>query len=611
MANTKSFGYIPGLDGIRALAVLAVIAYHLNLPFAQGGFLGVTVFFVLSGFLITSLLIWEWEHTATINLKQFWIRRAKRLLPAMILLLIILNVFIPFFRLELVANLRQDSIAAFFYYSNWYYIFQDIPYFEAFGITSLLTHFWSLAIEEQFYIFWAPLTLLLLKWIRNRKAIFTLLLFGAALSATAMTLIYEPDLDPSRVYYGTDTRLFSLLIGASFAIPLKKISIKLNRWSLEILGLIGILTFIVMTIFINQYDHFIYQGGMAILSIATAGLVLSMKVPSNLFIRRFLELQPLKWIGLRSYGIYLWHYPVILLTTPNVNVDGIDYFLVLFQITLSLLLAAISYTIIEKPIRRGQFRFTVKNSTMIAISIGFLFGLSNQNYINETAHSQMIMDHSEINLEPIPLNEKDIGIKQVPKLDFTLTQPNQKPPVEEKVHSPTSSKNQNTPPVKKEMTTKITAIGDSVLIIPGPLLKKKFANITVDAKVSRQMHAAKDIVRQLKAKNQLGEIVVIELGTNGPFPEKTITDLMNTIGKERKVLFINVRVPRQWESIVNKRLIEAKKKHGNMIIVDWYATSANHPDYFAKDGVHLQPKGAQVYANMIEKAIQKAAAASK
>jgi peptidoglycan/LPS O-acetylase OafA/YrhL len=616
MANNKSFRYIPGLDGIRALAVLAVIAYHLNLPFAQGGFLGVTVFFVLSGYLITSLLVWEWEQTAAINLKDFWVRRAKRLLPAMFLLLIILNAFIPFLRPDLVTNLRKDSIAAFFYYSNWHFIFQEIPYFDAFGITSLLTHFWSLAIEEQFYIFWAPVTLLFFQFFKKRLSVFVILMLGAITSAIWMMVVYEPDLDPSRVYYGTDTRLFSLLIGASFAFPYKRIisnKSKITRWILEIIAMFGLITFIAMTIGINQYDRFIYQGGMVLLSIATAGWVASMTAPSSLFINRFLEWKPLKWIGLRSYGIYLWHYPIILLTTPNSNAGGINYTLVTFQIMLSFLLAALSYTFVEKPIRQGPFRFNLKNSAGIVISIGLLFCLSNSYYLNQRVHSQSQIANTEIHLQTFTLNEKDIGIQKAPKPDFHSIQPrpNPNPPIEENVQPSDSKENQSTPPVKKIITAKINAIGDSVLIIPGPLLKKKFPNITVDAKVSRQMSAAGDIIKQLKAKNQLGEIVVIELGTNGPFPEKTITNLMNTIGKDTKVLFINVRVPRQWESVVNERLAEANKKHANMEIVDWYTTSAKHPEYFAKDGVHLRPKGALAYANMIERAIAKAVVPSK
>lgn len=578
------------MDGLRALAVLSVIAYHLNLPLAAGGFLGVTVFFVLSGFLITSLLAWEWEHSQTIDLKHFWIRRAKRLLPAMFLVLLALNVFIPVFQPELVTNLHKDTLAAIFYYSNWHYIFRDLSYFESFGITSLLTHFWSLAIEEQFYIIWAPIILCSFKWIKNRKILFFLMMIGAGFSAVWMMMVYEPGLDPSRVYYGTDTRLFSLLIGSSFALllprqPLTNHVSKARIWAFEILAIIGLLVFLFMVVYTNQYDSFVYRGGMVVLSITTALLTLSLAVPCTVWVKKILEWKPLRWIGIRSYGIYLWHYPVIMLMNSSVNTGGINYVKITFEVTLTFILASMSYTFIEKPIRHSTFRFNAKNSIAIVTAITFLIGFANS-VPKFSSPKIAVAFHREINHQPV---EKTIAKTVLPEENNVEAQPK---------------------PVPSITTEKITAIGDSVLIIPAPLLKEKFSNIMIDAKVSRQMRDAFAVVNQLKKANSLGDIVIIELGTNGPFPEKTITDLLGVIGKERKVLFINVRVPRPWEAIVNKTLEEIAKKHSNMSIVDWYSTSANHNEYFVKDGVHLKPEGARAFAAMFEKAVQKAVNAS-
>ncbi|WP_169907683.1 acyltransferase family protein [Priestia abyssalis] len=579
------------MDGLRALAVLPVIAYHLNIPFAAGGFLGVTVFFVLSGFLITTLLAWEWEHCQTIDLKHFWIRRAKRLLPAMFLVLLALNVFIPVFQPELVKNLHKDTIAAIFYYSNWHYIFRDLSYFESFGITSLLTHFWSLAIEEQFYIIWAPIILCSFKWIKNRKIFIFLMMIGAGLSAVWMMMVYEPHLDPSRVYYGTDTRLFSLLIGSSFALLLPRRTLtthvsKAGIWALEITAIIGILVFLLMVVYTNQYDSFVYQGGMVLLSITTALLTLSLAVPSTVMVKKILEWKPLRWIGIRSYGIYLWHYPVIVLMNSNVNTDGINYLKITFEIALTFILASLSYTFIEKPIRHGTFRFNTKNSITLVTAICLLVGAANS-VPKFSTRKMTVAFHGEVSHHPVQ--------KTAAKIAFS----------EEKTGAEAQPK-----PVPSITTGKITAIGDSVLVIPAPFLKETFSSIMIDAKVSRQMRDAFSIVTQLKKANNLGDIVIIELGTNGPFPEKTITDLLRNIGKERKVLFINVRVPRPWEAIVNKSLEEISKKHSNMSIIDWYSTSANHNEYFVNDGVHLKPEGARAFAAMIEEAVQKAINAS-
>jgi peptidoglycan/LPS O-acetylase OafA/YrhL/lysophospholipase L1-like esterase len=669
-AGEKSFRYIPGFDGLRALAVLAVIAYHLNFPYSAGGFLGVTVFFVVSGFLITSLLLWEWEQTQKIDLKSFWIRRAKRLLPAMFLLLISLNVVVPLLKPALLTSLRQDTIAAIFYYSNWHYIFQDLSYFESYEHPSLLTHFWSLAIEEQFYILWAVAILFLLRKVKNRKGIFLLIMGGALMSVVQMLLLYDPNLDPSRVYYGTDTRIFSLLIGASFAllVPHQPLS-TMSKWALELLGIAGISVFLLMTVFTNQYDSFIYEGGMVLLSFTTAFLVLALAWRSAVIANWILECKPLKWIGIRSYGIYLWHYPVILFMNSNVNTGGIHYGKVILELTLTFLLAAISYRFVEKPIRQGNFRFRVKNSLAIATSIVLLFGLTNYVWVtnknvgasvevsgdfeedaagpsgkedirsqNEEDSSQTPVPNSDSEEEkgqtPDQSNDKEEDANKPPQdsgnEDETANPPPAqnndkeevatKPPDdngnEEAITNPLPAQN-NKPPNNNGtqppvvITEKITAIGDSVLINPGPLLQKAFPNITVDGKVSRQMRDAYDIVNQLKKANQLGDIVIIQLGTNGPFPDKTLTSLIDLIGKERKILLVNVRVPRPWESIVNKTLMEVAEKYSHTTIVDWYATSANHNEYFVSDGVHLKPAGSKAFAAMIESAVQKVVSSRK
>jgi peptidoglycan/LPS O-acetylase OafA/YrhL len=654
----EKFRYIPGFDGLRALAVLAVIAYHLNLPYSAGGFLGVTVFFVLSGFLITSLLMWEWEQTQKIDLKPFWIRRAKRLLPAMFLLLISLNVVVPLLKPALLTSLRQDTIAAIFYYSNWHYIFQDLSYFESFKNPSLLTHFWSLAIEEQFYIIWAVAILFLLKKVNNRKGIFLLIMGGALLSVVQMLLLYDPNLDPSRVYYGTDTRIFSLLIGAGFAllVPRRPLS-TMSKWAIELLGIAGISVFLLMTVFTNQYDRFIYQGGMVLLSMTTAFLVLALAWRSAVIANWILEWKPLKWIGVRSYGIYLWHYPVILFMNSNVNTGGIHYGKVILELTLTFLLAAISYSFVEKPIRQGNFHFRVKNSLAIASSIVLLVGLTNVWVTNKNvgasfevagAFEEDAVDSS--GTEDIRSQNEEDSIpnsfceekSQTPDQNEDKEEDSNKPPEdsgnedetakppptqnsdkeEEATKPPDDNGNEdvttNPPPAQHTkppnnsaqppvvITEKITAIGDSVLINPGPLLQKAFPNISVDGKVSRQMRDAYDIVNQLKNSNRLGNIVIIELGTNGPFPDKTLTSLIDLIGSDRKILLVNVRVPRPWESLVNKTLVEVAKKYSHTTVVDWYATSANHNEYFVSDGVHLKPAGSKAFAAMIESAVQKA-----
>ncbi|RNB79723.1 acetyltransferase [Brevibacillus fluminis] len=350
--------YIAGLDGLRALAVLAVIAYHLNFSWASGGLLGVGVFFVLSGYLITDILATQWKKYGQLDLKDFWIRRARRLLPAMLLMLAVVVCWTIATDRSQLPTLRSDSFAAIFYVSNWWLIFHQVSYFESFGPPSPLGHLWSLAVEEQFYLLWPLLLALGFRYVPQRGKMALLTLGGAAISAIAMALLFEPGIDPSRIYYGTDTRSFALLIGAALALiwPSAKLSSEKTspkaRFTLDLVGGVSLLAVLLMIAFTNEYDEFLYRGGMVVLSVATALLVASLAHPASR-IGKWLGCKPLRWLGVRSYGIYLWHYPVIVFTSPAVNTDGVDLTRAVLQLAASIILAALSWRFLEEPIRHG------------------------------------------------------------------------------------------------------------------------------------------------------------------------------------------------------------------------------------------------------------------
>ncbi|MFF3024220.1 acyltransferase family protein [Gottfriedia sp. NPDC057948] len=672
MSNTnKQFRYMAGLDGLRALAVLSVIAYHLNFSFASGGFLGVTVFFVLSGYLITDLLIAEWSTNQRIDLKSFWYRRAKRLLPGMFTLLLIVIAFVSLFKSSMIGNLKQDSVAAIFYYSNWWYIFHHLSYFESFANPSILNHFWSLAVEEQFYIIWPILTLLGLKYIKNKDRLFLYTLVGAIVSALLMAILFHPGSDPSRVYYGTDTRAFSLLIGASLALvwPSRKLTNNVTtsgKILIDLVGITGLLIFLLMVGKTNQYDSFLYRGGMFLLSISAAMLIAALAHPTSK-IGRFLAMRPLKWIGLRSYGIYLWQYPVIILLSPKVNTGDISLFRAICQITLIFVLAALSYHYIEDPIRKGKLGILWKNflvgninlkeffykhiviiSTFILLSGIASFGLSmlpdakdvkasseiesvqsvskqsSETVVeNDTKKppSTAIVDHDKQVTKPIRQNddkktvnneEKTVNKDEKPVTDNTNKQNNNGQTTEDS--KPVVNNNQtpntttNTKPAETNKpavsNNSVFIIGDSVVINSIPELQKTYSSLSVNAKIGRQFTEASAIIQQAKNTNSLGNIVVIELGTNGPFTVKQMSSLIELIGKDRKILFVNTRVPRPWESIVNKTLREVSSKYSNTRVVDWHSASANHNSYFSPDGVHLKPDGAKVFASLLINAIE-------
>ena len=383
--------YMPGLDGLRAVAVLVVIAYHEQFSWAPGGLLGVGVFFTLSGYLITSLLLGQWVADGRLHLRDFWLARARRLLPALFVMLAVVTAWVTIADRSRLASLRGSVAAAVTYSSNWYAIVQQQSYFARFAPAGPLDHLWSLAVEEQFYLVWPALLLLGLFFLRGRRtstvawlALPTLAL--AAASAALMAAIYQPGPDPTRVYEGTDTRAAGLLIGAALAMflvarrrpavaalsasaslptagqppaghqapgqaaPGPQAPGRPARILLDVAGFTGLAGIAVMVWRVGEYSPFLYRGGLIVLSAATLAVVAAVACPGTL-IGTALGWAPLRWIGARSYGIYLWHYPIIVLTTP-LNA-GEDLPRAAAQIAASVIVAALSWRFIEEPVRHG------------------------------------------------------------------------------------------------------------------------------------------------------------------------------------------------------------------------------------------------------------------
>lgn len=354
--------YLPGLDGLRAIAVGAVVAYHVGLGWAQGGLLGVGVFFTLSGYLITDLLLGQQEITDKLQLTDFWLRRARRLLPALFVMLAVVTAWVTLLDRSQLPAIRGAVVASAGYVSNWWLIAQHSSYFAQFGPPSPLGHLWSLAVEEQFYLIWPWLLWLGLRLRRKhpgtdtRLAAATLLL--AAASAVTMALLYRPGYDPTRVYEGTDTRAFALLIGSALAFvwPSRHLRGEITegaRWVLDGAGFAGLVVFAVLVWRTSEYSAFLYRGGMVLLALGTALMVASTASPASRF-GRILGRQPLRWLGVRSYGIYLWHFPIIVLTTPA---DGRDTLARgALQVAATIGCAALSWRYLEEPIRHGALR---------------------------------------------------------------------------------------------------------------------------------------------------------------------------------------------------------------------------------------------------------------
>ena len=601
--------YLPAFDGLRALAVVAVIAYHLNPAWLPGGMLGVGVFFVLSGYLITDLLADDYLRNGRIDLRGFWWRRARRLLPALAVLLAAVVAWMTLTRPTELPALRADVVAAAFYVSNWWFIFHHVSYFARFGPVSPLGNLWSLAVEEQFYLVWPLLLYAGLRWLPSRGSQVVGTLTAAAASALTMALLYHPGTNPTRIYDGTDTRAFSLLIGAAAALlwPSRTLVRQALRWTLKVAGGLGLLVVLLMFFGTNPYESLLYRGGMVVLSLAVAALVLVAAHPDSR-IGKALAWRPLRWLGERSYGIYLWHYPVIVLTTPIVPSGGVDAPRVLAQVGTSVGLAALSYRYVEQPVRRGDLgRFLqglrrktlprLRPATAVAgiASLGVLTiaSLGLAGLVPTTAHAATRPRSSGHATSPKRRHHLTSGV--------STPTPSGPGPQSHPTARLIAARSQAATAVPA--CRSVTAIGDSVLLDTVPYLKRAIPDIVVDGRVGRQLFQAGPVVTRLRAREALGTCVVLELGTNGPFTSSTLDGLLHSLRDERRIVLVNTRVPRPWETYVNALLAHAAATFPHTVLVHWHAASAHHPTYFQPDGVHLHPAGARRLVALIRQAL--------
>jgi peptidoglycan/LPS O-acetylase OafA/YrhL len=362
--------YLPGLDGLRALAVIAVLAFHANPAWLPAGFIGVEVFFVISGFIITRGLMAEIRTTGGLDLRRFWIRRARRLLPALVLLLSALLAYVLVFEPASVAAFRADLFASLAYVTNWHLVFSEQSYFDAWSRPSFLKHLWSLAIEEQFYLLWPPVLLLLATRL-NRLLAGGLILLLAGASSLLMALLYEPGGDVSRLYYGTDTRIGALLLGSALGLIPPAAFAWSGRAALTLRGVAGVGALLVLAALafaLDEDSSFVYQGGFLVVSLTTAVAITSLAVPGS-FLGRVLGVGPLRWVGVRSYGIYLWHWPIFLMGWPQLPTPAAA----LFETGLAVGAAALSYRLLEEPVRNGASgdRFRGSRTASSACSRGW------------------------------------------------------------------------------------------------------------------------------------------------------------------------------------------------------------------------------------------------
>ena len=602
-----------GLDGVRGLAIAAVLAYHAYPDSAPGGFLGVEVFFVLSGFLLTSLLVGEHRRTGRISFDRYARRRVARVVPALVVALLGVALAARYLVPEDAHRVPVDALASLTGFTNWHLVEEGTSYFRDLGRPSMVRHLWSLAIEMQFYVLCPFLVAVLVR--RRLRTAVALLVVAIGASAVAMGVLAD-GADASRAYFGTDTRIGALLTGVLLAFVLAardadgtdRSAVHPRR-----LGLAGGAVLLALVFGVDDQNRFLYPGVFLACRLATVGLIVAAVTPSR--VAAALSLRPLRWLGSRSYGIYLWHWPIAAVTRPGIDVDWSPWFAHATVVVGACLLGELSYRVVESPfLRARQYRSADVASRTAALRwAGVGLALSSMALIaaylptnDPIADSlrlgeQVVASQARLTPTAALASPSEPATNQTSAVDLPPRPLTRGPRVTVPRPTITTAPRPTAMEAPSAAVVPTTALGDSVMLgAAGPLQARLGPNAFTDAKVSRQFADGVAQARRLRDEGRLGQVVFVHLGSNGPPRASDIDALMEVLAGVPHVRFVNVRVNRKWEGPTNQTLADGAARHGPKVqLVDWYAFSAGHLDWFQSDGTHLKAAGAEAYANLL------------
>ena len=579
--STSSNRYIHSVDGLRAVAVIAVLLYHLGIDWIPGGFLGVDLFFVISGYVITGLILDSIEKSGGLDLRAFYLSRIRRLVPALIAMVVLTTLYIGVYAPETVRRFLSDLPFVFTGTMNWALVNREQDYFDTIGRPPLLQHTWSLAVEAQFYLAWPLVLLFVLRYFGKKNISFVAL--AIALASGIALFIYSVQIDikesaVSHVYFGTDTHSIGLFLGAALAVSWKPQNLtkeitKRAQDFVDLIGVFGFLGLLSAFLFINESDPTLYRIAFPLTALFGCATLISVIHPASRF-APILSTRPALWIGERSYGIYLWHWIVFQLTRPSIDLVGDDWALYSLRVLIVFALADISYRYIETPIRRGYFELWFRGMKYRTPSVRIRQKLSALIAVVVTLFASTL-----------------VSINAIERADEIAAQ-------ELAAQDAANSANTEDDVITDATTPGLWVTGDSVILGIRNVLASYERIELINARVGRQIGELIEVART-DQKFVADSPVVLNLGNNNRLVESDVTALFEIVKDQPRVIVVNTAVPRSWRDENNAIISEVSSRYPNTTLIDWQKLSEGHPEYFASDGVHLNPPGVNAYVSAI------------
>lgn len=589
MATTRGIQHIPAIDGLRAVAVTAVIFYHLGFSWIPGGFLGVDLFFVISGYVITRLLLDSIERSGGLDLRGFYKARARRLLPPMIFMILVTGFYITIWAQDSVRRFISDVPFALTGTINWWLVAKEQDYFEAIGRPPLLQHTWSLAVESQFYLVWPIILLMVLKRF-GKKIIPLAALLIALVSASLLfyvSLQLDASSDVSHIYFGTDTHSVGLFLGSALAVSwipqnFKSEVSKRAQNFIDFIGVFGLIGILASFLLIDESSPTAYKIAFPLAAIFGVAIITSIVHPASRF-APILQNRVLLWVGERSYAIYLWHWVVFQISRPSVDIEGEDWALIAVRILIVLALADISLKLVELPIRSGAVEYWFKGMKYRTASVR-----KRQKVLVISSLSILVMSLSALSTNAVISSNRAIAA-----LEESLTS---EPAVSEPVISESRT-------AVIDPSQAIWLTGDSVILGIRNALSEIQPIIIVNARVGRQ---APELLEEMQkdVEKAAGATVVMDLGNNDLLQPETVRAIFTLAKESPRIVVVNTAVPRPYKDPNNQIIEEVAREFSNVRVVDWNEVSKDHPEYFAPDGVHLVPTGVTAYVMAIDEALK-------